>query len=56
MWDWGDYDEYRVDNIVDFSACLSEYEFIEADIEFIKCGWGTSLLCELIDNYNWSRK
>ena len=56
MWDWGDYDEYRVDNIVDFSAWLSEQEFTEADIELIKGGWAAPLLCELIDNYNWSRK
>lgn len=56
MWDWGDYDEYRVDNIVDFSAWLSEQEFTEADIELIKGGWATPLLCELIDNYYWSRK
>lgn len=56
MWDWGDYNEYRVNNVVDFSAWLSEQEFTEADIELIKGGWATPLLCELIDNYNWSRE
>ena len=56
MWDWGDYNDYHVDNIVDFSAWLSEQEFTEDEIELIKGGWATALLCELIDNYNWSRK
>ena len=51
-WDWGDYCESRVDNIVDFSAWLSEQELSDGDVEDLKSG-DNHVLLSLIDEYNW---
>ena len=50
-WDWGDYCESRVDNVVDFSAWLSEQELSDEDVEDLKSD-GCYTLTELIDEYN----
>ena len=50
-WDWGDYCESRVDNIVDFSAWLSEQELSDEDVEVLKND-GTHALIGLITEYN----
>ena len=50
-WDWGDYCESRVDNIVDFSAWLSEQELSDEDVEVLKND-GTHALIRLIDEYD----
>ncbi|HEM3698932.1 TPA: hypothetical protein U1C85_002018 [Streptococcus suis] len=53
-WDWGDYYESSVDNVVDFSAWLSEQELSDGDVEALKNGdAGGSVLIGLIDEYNW---
>lgn len=52
-WDWGDYCEAKVGNVVDFSAWLSEQELSDEDIEGLKNGDGQHLLISLIDEYNY---
>ena len=51
-WDWGDYFETTVDNVVDFSAWLSEQELSEERVKALKNG-GNYTLIELINEYNW---
>ena len=51
-WSWGDYFKYGVDNVVDFSAWLSEKEFSDEVIEYLKSGGGLTLI-GLINDYNW---
>lgn len=50
-WDWGDYWEDNVDNVVDFSAWLSERDLTDEEVEYLK-GTGTHVLFELIYEYN----
>lgn len=50
-WDWGDYLEYSVANIVDFSAWLSEQELSDEDVEALKDNKYVLIL--LIDEYNY---
>ena len=52
FWDWGDCFEYRVANIVDFSAWLSEQELSEDRVKALKND-GRYTLIGLIDEYNW---
>ena len=49
-WDWGDYFESTVDNVVDFSAWLSEQELSDDDVEALKNG-GKQMLILLINEY-----
>ena len=51
-WDWGDYFETTVDNVVDFSAWLSEQELSDEDVEALKND-GTQVLILLIEDYNY---
>lgn len=52
-WDCGDYWESNVvDNVVDFSAWLSEQELSDEEVEDLK-GYGKHVLICLIDKYNW---
>ena len=51
-WDWGDYFEASVDNVVDFSAWLSEQELSEERVKALKNG-GNYTLIGLINDYNW---
>ena len=51
-WNWGDYLESRVANIVDFSAWLSEQELSDEDVEALKND-GKQVLFLLIDEYNY---
>lgn len=51
FWDWGDYCESRVNNVVDFSAWLSEQELSDEDVENLKSD-GKYVLIRLIDEYN----
>ena len=51
-WDLGDCFEYRVANIVDFSAWLSEQELSDGDVEALKND-GKQVLIDFIDEYNW---
>ena len=51
-WDWGDYFETTVANVVDFSAWLSEQELSEERVKALKNG-GNYTLTELINEYNW---
>ena len=51
-WDWGDYIETAVDNVVDFSAWLSEQESLDDDVEELKND-GKDLLIMLINEYNY---
>ena len=51
-WDWGDYFETTVDNVVDFSAWLSEQDLSDEDVEELKND-GKHLLIRLIDKYNY---
>ena len=51
-WDWGDYYEVTVDNVVDFSAWLSEQELSEEGVKALKND-GKYTLIELINEYNW---
>ena len=51
-WDWGDYFESTVDNVVDFSAWLSEQELSDDDVEVLKND-GKYTLIRLIDEYNY---
>ena len=50
-WDWGDYYETTVDNVVDFSAWLSEQELSDEEAEALKND-GKHALIGLIDEYN----
>jgi hypothetical protein len=50
--DWGDYFEFTVDNVVDFSAWLSEQELSDDEVEALKND-GKHVLIGLIDRYNW---
>ena len=52
-WDWGDYCEAKVGNIVDFSAWLSEQELSDVEVEDLKSDVGKHVLVGLIDEYNW---
>ncbi|HEM3680268.1 TPA: hypothetical protein U1D15_001568 [Streptococcus suis] len=51
-WDWGDYFKTSVDNVVDFSAWLSEQELSDVEVEALKND-GNYTLIGLIDEYNW---
>ena len=51
-WDWGDYFEATVGNVVDFSAWLSEQELSDDDVEALKND-GKYTLILLINEYNW---
>lgn len=51
-WNWGDYSETSVDNVVDFSAWLSEQELSDEEVEDLKSD-GEYTLIELINEYNW---
>ena len=51
-WDWGDYFETTVDNVVDFSAWLNEQELSEERVKALKND-GKYTLIELIQDYNW---
>ncbi len=51
-WDWGDCFESTVDNVVDFSAWLSEQELSDEDVEALKND-GKQVLFLLIDEYNY---
>ena len=51
-WDWGDYFESTVKNVVDFSAWLSERELSEERVKALKNN-GNYTLIGLIDEYNW---
>ena len=51
-WDWGDYFESTVDNVVDFSAWLSEQELSEERVKALKNN-GKYTLILLISEYNW---
>ena len=51
FWDWGDYFGTSVDNVVDFSAWLSEQELSDEDVEALKND-GKYALIRLIDEYN----
>ena len=57
-WDWGYYYESTVDNVVDFSAWLSEQELSNDDVEVLKNGDKHALI-RLINEYNlhsiWKR-
>ena len=51
-WVWGDYFETTVDNVVDFSAWLSEQDLSDDDVEVLKND-GKQVLILLINEYNW---
>ena len=51
-WSWGDYFETSVDNVVDFSAWLSEQDLFDEDVEALKNN-GRQVLISLIDEYKW---
>ena len=51
-WDWGDYFETTGGNVIDFSAWLSEQEFSDEEVEYLKSG-GKHALIRLITEYNW---
>ena len=53
FWDWGDYFEFGVNNVVDFSAWLSEEDLFDEDFEALKSGNGKHVLFCLIDEYNY---
>ena len=50
-WNWGDYSETSVDNVVDLSAWLSEQELSDEDVEDLKNGDKHALI-RLINEYN----
>ena len=50
-WDWGDYFETTVANVVDFSAWLSEQELSDEYVEELKDK--KHVLISLIYEYNW---
>ena len=51
-WDWGDYFETTVDNVVDFSAWLSEQELADEYVGALKNNNKYTLI-GLINDYNW---
>ena len=51
-WDWGDYHESSVDNVIDFSAWLSEQDLEDDEVEDLKSS-DKHVLLSLIDEYNW---
>ena len=51
-WSWGDYFEYTVKNVVDFSAWLSEQELSEERVKALKND-GKYTLISLIEEYNY---
>ena len=51
-WDWGDYYETTVDNVVDFSAWLSEQELSDEYVKALKNN-NKYTLVGLINDYNW---
>ena len=51
-WDWGDYFEYTVKNVVDFSAWLSEQELADEYVGALKNNNKYTLI-GLINEYNW---
>ena len=51
-WDWGDYFETTVDNVVDFSAWLSEQELADEYVGALKNNNRYTLI-GLINDYNW---
>ena len=51
-WDFGVYWESSVDNVIDFSAWLSERDFTEEEVKNLKSG-GKHALIRLITEYNW---
>ena len=51
-WDWGDYNEYSVANVINFSAWLSEQDLSDEDVEELKND-GTYVLISLMEDYNW---
>lgn len=51
-WDWGDYFETTVYNVVNFSAWLSERELSDDFVEELKNG-DKHLLIYLMNEYNW---
>ena len=51
-WSWGDYFESTVDNVVDFSAWLSEQELSDVEVEALKNDSKYTLI-GLINEYNW---
>lgn len=42
-WDWGDYDEITIDNVIDFASWISNQEFEDEDYLF-SYGWLHSLV------------
>jgi hypothetical protein len=50
-WDWGDYFETTVGNVIDFSAWLSEQELSDVEVEALKND-GCYTLIRLIGEYN----
>ena len=50
--DWGDYFEFTVANVVDFSAWLSEQELSDEFVEALKNDNKYTLI-GLINDYNW---
>lgn len=51
-WHWAEYRECRIDNVIDFSAWLSEQELSDEDVEDLKND-GEYTLIELINEYDW---
>ena len=51
-WDWGDYFETTVANVVDFSAWLSEQELADEYVGALKNNNKYTLI-GLINDYNW---
>ncbi|MCB2836243.1 hypothetical protein K3M97_10210 [Streptococcus dysgalactiae subsp. dysgalactiae] len=51
-WSWGDYFEYYIDNVVDFSAFLSEQDIDDEEFEEDS----TSVIINLINEYDWSKE
>ena len=51
-WDWGDYNEYSVANVINFSAWLSEQDLSDEDVEELKND-GTYVLISLMEDYYW---
>ena len=52
VWSQGDYFESTVDNVVDFSAWLSEQELSDGDVEDLKNNDKYTLIA-LINEYKW---
>lgn len=54
-WDWGDYWEYDVANVVDFSAWLSEQELSDEEVEALRNKESYELI-GLIEKYNYLKE